>query len=177
MKTIILPPVECIIRQIRGDELDALWMFLPRARDHFDSRMERQAKGEIEYVGAFVGGHAVGLVVLDLEDHDDLRPYRADQQCANVVNLHVINPFRGLGIGKELLLDLEERCRERGIEYLGLDVDPKISQRAFMLYRKLGFRKVSAPRLGSYEIVEDDGTKTTQEESTIGMLKHLVTRE
>ena len=72
---------------------------------------------------------------------------------AEILNLFVSEEYRGLGIGKMLMYDVFEVCKEENIEMLTLEV--RISNtHAITMYKDLGF-KVSHVRKNYYGDNED----------------------
>ncbi|MCG6658697.1 GNAT family N-acetyltransferase [Halomonas campisalis] len=67
--------------------------------------------------------------------------FRRSSRRVRLYSFCVHPEARGLGLGRELLLALEARARQRGGERLGLEVraDNRI---ALKLYRRMGFRLV-----------------------------------
>lgn len=70
-------------------------------------------------------GYAVGLLRIDNTGH--------------IVSIAVANKYRGRGIGKRLLQELERRLKDKGAKRFRLEV--RVSNRiAINLYLKLGYR-------------------------------------
>ena len=68
----------------------------------------------------------------------------------------------------------EEACRERGVPYLGLDVNPEDNPAAKRLYEGLGYTAVGELHLdGVYGYVNEDGTQGEYEDWCIDMIKKL----
>jgi GNAT superfamily N-acetyltransferase len=172
MKTIQLKQPDCTLRQITSEDKMACWM-LPKQETHFDRRIKRQTKGRIEYIGAFLSERAVAHVILDLEDHPKLHAHTNGEKCAYVVDLHVIQVARRLGIARGLLQYLEERCEEHGIGWLGLDVNPENNAVARQLYLDTGYEQIRELELTTYDLVDDDGNPFVYEDWCIGLLKRI----
>lgn len=73
---------------------------------------------------------------------------------ADITNVAVGGEFRGQGIGYQMLSELMERGRKRGIERYTLEVRTG-NEAALHLYRKLGFECVGIRR-GFYEKPKED---------------------
>jgi DNA-binding MarR family transcriptional regulator/GNAT superfamily N-acetyltransferase len=65
------------------------------------------------------------------------------QTLAMVKRMWVAPEARGLGIGRRILADLEDRARSRGIKSLRLDTNRRLDE-AINLYQTSGFHEVSA---------------------------------
>ncbi|HKD86833.1 MAG TPA: GNAT family N-acetyltransferase [Terriglobales bacterium] len=91
---------------------------------------------------AMVVGQPVGCV--------GLRPFPADGAC-EMKRLYVRPGFRGSKLGQKLVDELLRRARVLGYASMRLDTHPPTMSAALDMYRKLGFREVSA---GPGEAVE-----------------------
>ncbi len=75
-----------------------------------------------------VVGYAVGIIEGNNEGH--------------IVSIAVDPEFRGLGIGKALMRELERRFSDYGVSLIKLEVSVK-NQVAIKLYKSLGYKIVS----------------------------------
>lgn len=72
---------------------------------------------------------------------------------AEILNLFVLEPYRGQGIGKRLVAEVIKVCREQYVDHLTLEVR-KSNEHAIRLYHDLGFKSVTT-RIKYYEDGED----------------------
>jgi len=84
---------------------------------------------ELFLVAEFMG-HVIGYVMGSIEKRKGLR--------GHVLSIAVHPMYRGYGIGKKLMFELEKRFKARGVSrvYLEVSVDNTI---ALNMYRKLGY--------------------------------------
>lgn len=90
-------------------------------------------------VGAFDGDELIG--------HAALRPF---EHSLEVKRVYVREDYRGRGISKQLMFELEAIARERGVASLILQTGDRQTE-AIALYLKLGY--VPIDRFGAYEPV------------------------
>ena len=93
----------------------------------------------IATVGAFDGDELVG--------HAALRPF---EDALEVKRVYVRSDYRGRGISKQLMFELEAIARERDVRSLILQTGDRQAE-AIALYLKIGY--VSIDRFGLYEPV------------------------
>lgn len=168
-----IPSLSCQIRTIRESDLDGLLLVKPDASVH-RKRLQQQKEGRAVYLGAFLHRQAVGYVLLSLENKEDVMPYTNHERCADMVDLLIIAPLRNCGVGTRLALACEEACVERGVPYLGLDVNPADNAAAKKLYERLGYHAVGGLHLdGVYAYTDGDGSRKEYEDWCIDMIKRL----
>ena len=90
-------------------------------------------------VGAFDGDELIG--------HAAVRPF---EDALEVKRVYVRSDYRGRGISKQLMLELEAIARERGVSRLILQTGNRQAE-AIALYLKIGY--VPIDRFGLYEPV------------------------
>lgn len=103
---------------------------------------------EIEALVA--GATAFGAVALD-PAKPDLRGFVLSRQAvdeAEILTIAVASPWRGYGIGRELLAEHLRQAALKGVRTMFLEVDPENAS-AIALYGKHGFAKVGE-RKGYY---------------------------
>jgi GNAT superfamily N-acetyltransferase len=88
-------------------------------------------------VGAFDGDTLVG--------HAALRPFESSLEVKRVI---VLPEYRGLGISKRLMAELEVIARERGVTSLILQTG-NLQAEAIALYLRIGYTPID--RFGAYE--------------------------
>lgn len=168
-----MPTPTCQIRPITSDDLTALLAIKDDPATHRD-RLRQQSAGAAVYLGAFTDGGAAGFVLLSLENKADVMPYTGSSLCADMIDLLVAEPLRGRGVGSELVLACEEACREKGVPYLGLDVNPADNPAAKRLYERLGYTAVGELHLdGVYGYTNEDGSQGEYEDWCVDMIKKL----
>ena len=107
-----------------------------RSRSHHWGCLSRQQAGELLYLVAWEGYHAVGHVMLIWRPVND--PYAAMLTCPYIVDLLVHPDHRSHGAGTALLRACEDACRARGERRIGLAVAVS-NVRARELYERLGY--------------------------------------
>lgn len=168
-----MPTPPCQIRPMTPADLPALLAIKADPSLH-RGRLRQQSGGAAVYLGAFTDSRAAGFVLLSLENKADVMPYTDNRHCADMIDLLVAEPFRGRGIGSALARACEEACRDRGVPYLGLDVNPEDNPAAKRLYERLGYTAVGELHLdGVYGYVNEDGTPGEYEDWCIDMIKKL----
>lgn len=66
-----------------------------------------------------------------------------------ISNIAVYKKFRGMGIGRALMLEVKEPAKRTGSRRIVLDVDEK-NKGARSFYQKLGFKEISKIRIGPF---------------------------
>lgn len=84
---------------------------------------------------------------MSLDNKEDVMVYTDNKKCADMIDLLIIEPLRNCGIGSHLALACEECCKENGIPYLGLDVNPTDNPAVKRLYERLGYHAVGEVHL------------------------------
>ncbi len=147
------------IRPIAAHELDAVSAGLvSRPRATHERRIELQSQGGFVYLIAWRDGAAVGHVGLGFVDGrrvEDLCEFRG---YPVVSDLHVMEAYRGKGIGRALMESLEDVARaagERGVALdTGTDETFAVSR---ALYRSMGYREQGGVFLGGWSDPEQPG--------------------
>ena len=161
------------IKIIKESDLDSLLLVKRDASVHTD-RFRQQKDGKAVYLGAFINNYAVGYVLLSLDNKEDVMLYTTHEKCADMIDLLIIEPLRNYGIGSQLALACEEFCKEKGIPYLGLDVNPTDNSAAKRLYERLGYHAVGEVHLdGVYEYTDEQGNQGKYEDWCIDMIKRI----
>lgn len=150
-------PAALEIRPVTIDDLEALIeIYLDTARHHaaldpevfqvpsrdaIADRLRRRIEGRGmlgEYVAAIVDGRMAGSASVDLADAPSagsmLRPVTTAE-----FGVSVVDRFRGLGIGRQLIAACERWAAEHGVERMILTV-ADTNDGAIRLYRELGYR-------------------------------------
>jgi GNAT superfamily N-acetyltransferase len=117
------------LREIRDPKLSAL----------VDAALVVHPEEMIAAVGAFDGDELIG--------HAALRPFEG---ALEVKRVYVRTDYRGQGLSKRLMLELEDIARERGVSRLILQTGNRQAE-AIALYLKIGY--VPIDRFGLYEPV------------------------
>ena len=110
-------------------------------------RIEREAFAtpwSVDLIRAAVSNQKYDVRVLRMELVPVVGFYisHLNGDCINLDNLAVDVPYRGLGFGRQLILDWKERSRFNDPRKLTLQVNTK-NTGAQKLYQELGFRKRS----------------------------------
>ncbi|MBA2693600.1 MAG: GNAT family N-acetyltransferase [Rubrobacter sp.] len=116
--------------------------------DEFVSRMARLIEsGDIEVLAAKDDdrslGEAIGVLVLAFRPNISL-----GGDFASIEDLYVEPNSRRRGIGRKLLEEAAERCRERGVSYVEAHVE---EDEAKAFYAKLGYEEEGGVRVFSGE--------------------------
>lgn len=161
------------IRIIKESDLERLLSVKNDVSVHRD-RLCRQKEGKAVYLGAFINNCAIGYVLLSLDNKEDVMLDTNHEKCADMIDLLLIEPLRNYGVGSRLALSCEEVCREKGIPYLGLDVNPTDNSAAKRLYERLGYHAVGKVHLdGVYEYTDEQGNQMKYEDWCIDMIKRM----
>ena len=172
-RQITIEKLTCTIRQLKPDDVQSLTSVKSSLLVH-QSRFDLQFSGKACYLGAIVNNCIVGFVLLSLQDKKDVHPFTGKKFCADLTDLFVLEPLRGTGIGSALISHAEGICIQRGIEFIGLDVNPELNSRALALYKRLGYRPIGELHLdGVYRSVDENGKETVFEDWCIDMIKCL----
>ena len=130
------------VHELRRDELPIVSEALTNrsARTH-RARLELQERGAFTYLIAWHEGLPIGHV--GIEWRDDRRPERIAEYGAEralVHDLEVLPGYRDRGVGRTLMLELEDRVRVRGFFEIGLSTGLDDGYAAARhLYRSLGY--------------------------------------
>lgn len=131
------------IREVTKGDLNDLCRLYEELMDHQPTNYEKivevyevmQASGNYHVLGAFkdgvLAGSVMGIICQDLVG--ECRPFMV------IENVVVSDRFRRLGIGKQLMMNIEAIARERDCNYVIL-VSGGQRKEAHAFYEKLGFK-------------------------------------
>jgi len=160
------------IRPLEPDEYARLCADMPyRSRAQHWANLIRQQAGELLYLIAWDGDHAVGHVALFWRPWND--PVAALVGCPWIVDLLVHPDHRSLGVGSALLRECESAARTHGARQIGLGVAIE-NTGARTLYARLGYRDAGLGEqlmAGSWQ--DDSGVTHTWEDYVTYLLKPL----
>jgi GNAT superfamily N-acetyltransferase len=133
---------------------------LPAVIDGISSRTPQQAHrrladqerdtGFTEFVG-WLEGRAAGFVGLGYRDDANIDEMLESRGYALVYDLHVEEPCRRRGVGRALMLALEDRARELGAPGVILDTGTsEYFAPARAMYRSLGYENDGHVYLGGW---------------------------
>ncbi len=116
------------------DEQADIWMREPVTRneqiDWLSRRLAAIEKGEVVQIVAEAQGHVVA--------NTDVTIKTGQRSHVGDIGIIIKQGYRGIGIGTEMLKQLIERARERGLKIVTLGVFAT-NKRAKHVYQKLGF--------------------------------------
>ena len=166
------PPCMYDVRPLAPGEYERLCVDMPlRSRSHHWASLNRQQTGELLYLVAWEGHHAVGHVTLMWRPMND--PTAAVVGCPWVVDLLVHPDHRSHGAGSALMRACEDACQARGEGRIGLAVAVS-NQRARELYERLGYHDAGLGEqlmTGSWE--DSSGVTHTWEDTVTYLVKPL----
>lgn len=140
-----MPDNDIALRPARADDVPALLAL--EAQFPGDRMSARQFRRHLRSASARMQVAHRGDALLGAS----LLFFRAGSDCARLYSLIVASTARGQGIGARLLADAEQAARDRGCQWLRLEVRVDNSA-AIALYQRAGYRVVDE-RPGYY----DDG--------------------
>lgn len=171
--TVRLKDIFCTIRVLGEKDIEDLLIIKNEVETHRE-RFELQKNGKACYLGAVINDCVIGFVLISLDNKKDVMPYTNNDKCADMIDLFVMKPFRGNGIGTYLIAQSERICKENKILYLGLDVNPKDNLSAMKLYQRLSYEKVGELHLdGIYPSKDEKGNDCEYEDWCIDMIKKI----
>ena len=134
-------PAANALLQAMDAEMGALYAETRETRDPAIARLVEIAltvhpEQMVAAIGAFDGDQLVG--------HAALRPF---EDALEVKRVYVRSDYRGRGISKQLMLELEVIARERGVTSLILQTGDRQTE-AITLYERIGY--VPIDRFGAY---------------------------
>lgn len=109
-------------RECLEESLRLLEFFLREGEPVPDDFREELAgaveRGDLEVISASTGGVVVGVLTLSFRLNVSLGGY-----FASIEDLYVEPEYRGRGVGRAMLGEVERRCRLRGVSYLEVQVE------------------------------------------------------
>ncbi|HIE26755.1 TPA: GNAT family N-acetyltransferase [Candidatus Poribacteria bacterium] len=147
------------IREAKPD--DAQWLHdycfstLPRkeVEEELSSDIEKMGKGEVHRLVAVAGDYTIGNIRLEFNKY-------GDPELAQIEELAVAPPFRGLDVADKLMECISDVAREKGVKTL--QVQPQRSEsRVVNYYKKQGFTE--PPYVTLYKQLEEAGVEETEE--------------
>ena len=133
------------IHELRRDEFGLVSEVLAnRSPQMHRDRLEQQKRGAFTYLIAWGDGRPVGHVGITWpDDRGFTREVEWGGARANVHDLEVAPAHRNQGVGRALMLELEERIRQRGLSTIGLKTGLSDHYAAARhLYGSLGYVEV-----------------------------------
>jgi GNAT superfamily N-acetyltransferase len=136
--------------------------------------LDRQHRGELTYLVAWVGALPVGHVGVTWLSDRRWSEFPRRHGCAEVEDLFVAPAHRRTGIGRALMERAETEARRCGVWSLGLStgLDPGYAE-ARALYCSLGYRRISGPFIESGRVPSDDGRPRFWQDTLTYWLKEL----
>lgn len=98
-------------------------------------------RGDVEILTAFVAGEPAGVALISYPLN-----FSVSGRFASLDELYVPERHRGSGIGSALLETIEDRCRDRDVSYVEVQVE---DDSAAAFYRAVGFEVESGTRIFS----------------------------
>lgn len=107
---------------------------------------------------AWIGEEAVGRGMLVLPGNGEWSPSAYRETCPEIRDLGVSAAWQRRGVGRSLIVALEDEARASGAERVGLGVGlDEDYAAARTLYDGLGYRFAHGPFIGSAKLARDDG--------------------
>ena len=131
---ILSPVVQRLISALNA-ELEA--RYPEEGANHFRLDPEEVADGRGAFLVVYIGGQSVGCGAVR----------RIEPTVAEIKRMYVAPEARGLGIGRQVLLELEAEAQRLGATRLVLETGPRQPE-ALALYHRAGF--VEVPNFGEY---------------------------
>jgi GNAT superfamily N-acetyltransferase len=132
--TLDLPEVVALIKAL-NTELEQ--RYPEEGANHFRLDPEEVAPGRGAFLVAYDGSQGVGCGAVRLNEPG----------VAEIKRMYVVPEWRGRGIAKKLLAELEDQARRIGARQLVLETGERQPE-ALAVYRRAGF--VDIPRFGEY---------------------------
>ena len=92
----------------------------------------RLDKENVTTFGAFVDSKIIGICVVVFNPRSKLK------HIASLHSMYIKADYRGMGFGKELVINAEKIAKNRGVYRMNLSV-VQTNKKAYNLYKKLGF--------------------------------------
>lgn len=140
------------IRKLTSNDVEVIKLVkLNLALETINDRLERQEKGEVEFLGLEDGGELVSLVLLKWKGK------KTHLEYPDIEDLYTKEEKRGNGYATNLLNKCEELVREKGFTKIGLAVNPVENNQALKFYERLGYKITGEDKYidGIYDGVED----------------------
>ena len=125
--------MDAMVRNVSPRDREALMEMRNLTGDELEARFDDQEQGGSEWLVAECEGTPGGWVQLFWNEE------RTGPGVAKIEDLWIAESMRDRGLGTCLLIECENRARERGREKIWLEVNPEHNQRARALYERLGY--------------------------------------
>lgn len=114
-------------------------------------RIEKSQEGTVAYFVAEENEVIVGHILLKFYGKDTAPSY------PDIEDAFVKEAERSKGIGTLLIQKVEIAAKEKGVNKIGLAVNPTLNHKAKALYERLGYKEVGTPSYldGIYDGTED----------------------
>ena len=131
-----------VVRRCEAVDVEPITATEPPGARVAERLFARQERGESLFLVAWLDGVPVGSGEVVLAARRELR------------NLHVIDAYRGRGIGTAVIRAAEEASVEAGTLSIGVGADNPTARR---LYERLGYRGTGELTTTTYSYVDTDG--------------------
>lgn len=141
-----------IIRNLTSTDIEEIRSVKPNLYfGTISDRLERQEKGEVEFLGLEDDGQLVCFVLLKWVGKKTHLGY------PDIEDLYTKEGKRGVGYATKLLNKCEELVKEKGFSKIGLAVNPTENTQALKFYEHLGYKIIGEDKYidGIYDGVED----------------------
>ncbi len=165
--------MEIRIKRCQEEDLSVLGSSVQRLEFH-QKRFQDQEKGDSIHLIAWLDGTPVGHLSLKFNGADE-EYVKSRLGMVPELNAIGVDPpkMRSKGIGRKLIAEAENICREKGFEKVGLAVGVE-NKKAKKLYEALEYRDAE---VGGFDIfwheTQEDGTKFKMTDRCIYMIKNL----
>jgi GNAT superfamily N-acetyltransferase len=167
------------VRALGQEELPMLVAAFPEQgaapTNRHEDRFDRQQRGQITYLVAWLDEEPVGYVFLRWPGADDLTEQGQSLGCVELADLFVAPSARGRGVG-EALLQTAESLAARGHARLGLEVTATnpFNDAARRLYRRRSYHEAGLdPFISGYTYWDRSGRPLRDAELYVYLVKEL----
>lgn len=160
-----------VIRPIAAEDVPLLERSIPRMPGTHQERRERQERGDVLYLIAWLDGLPVGHLLLKWAGSPTSAS--ALPNCPTLSDITVHPEHRSKGIGSHLMERAERLAAQRGYQQVSLNVALD-NVRARALYERRGYRDSGLGTHSSrWPYLDEQGQERWREETCMRLVKRL----